>query len=334
MSKTAVVTGVSGYLGLHIAKELLDAGYSVVGTIRSRDKEAVVLEALEPVVETAKLSFVIADLNDDSGWSEAMVGADYLMHVASPFILKEPKDLNEYMRPAKEGTRRVLKAAAAAGVKRVVATSTYLTMAGHLTEGTYGPESRTSIDDPKINAYIASKIGAENEIWDFQGENPGGPEIVTIHPGAIMGPPLNQSTDGTSMSTLKSMIEGKIPGIPPIYTSMVDVRDVAKLHVTALETANISGNRYVAAHAAPNSYFELSEILRAAGYEKTPTRMLPALLIRTGALFSPEMRSMRAFLGKKTTADNSASIRDLGFAPRDLKETILETAASLSAQTN
>ena len=334
MSKTVVVTGVSGYLGLHIAKELLEAGYTVVGTIRDSKKIKSVTDALDPVVDTSKLSFSLADLNSDSGWAKTMEGADYLMHVASPFILKEPKDLNEYMRPAKEGTRRVLQAAAAAGVKRVVATSTYLTMGGHMSEGTYGPDSRTSIDDPNINAYIASKIGAETEVWDFHRENPSGPEVVTIHPGAILGPPLSLSTEGTSIATVKSMIEGKLPGVPPIYTSMVDVRDVAKLHVAAMETANVSGKRYVAAHSTPHSYSELAEMLTAAGYDKTPTRMLPALLIRTGALFNAEMRSMRAFLGKKPVADNSASIRDLGFAPRALRQTVLDTAAALSGKQN
>jgi dihydroflavonol-4-reductase len=147
------------------------------------------------------LSFAVCDLTSDSGWAEAFDGVDALIHVASPFILREPKDEQEYLRPAVEGTRRVMRFARDAGVTTSVVTSTYLTMAGHMFAGTFGPEDHTPLGDPSINAYIRSKVAAEEALWDFVTSEAPDMSVSTIHPGAILGPPLGSDSAGTSVST-------------------------------------------------------------------------------------------------------------------------------------
>jgi dihydroflavonol-4-reductase len=275
------------------------------------------------------LSFSICDLTSDSGWAKAFDGVDALIHVASPFILREPKDEQEYLRPAVEGTRRVMRFARDAGVMTSVVTSTYLTMAGHMFAGTFGPEDHTPIGDPSINAYIRSKVAAEEALWDFVTSDAPDMSVSTIHPGAILGPPLGSDSAGTSVSTIRGMITGSVPGIPPISVPMVDVRDVALAHVAALENPAANGQRFAASHPEPIRYLEVAKILRAAGYSKVPSREIPQGLIRALAPVNRELRSMKAFLGKSVYADTSNTTYDLHWKPRPIEQTVLDTAAAL-----
>ena len=326
-SANCFVTGVSGYLGLHVAKALIERGYQVKGTVRSLAKKPSVREALG--VTDGSLSFAECDLTVDQGWKEAFTGVDAVIHVASPFILKEPKDEQEYLRPAVEGTLRVMQFARDAGIKKVVVTSTYLTMAGHMTSGSFGPGDFTPFDEPTINAYIRSKIAAEQALWDFVKRQNAKMNVSTIHPGAILGPPLGTGDAGTSVSTIRSMIAGSTPGIPPISVPMVDVRDAALAHVAALEFEGSAGKRYVAALADPVSYMEVARTLRSAGYSKVPGREIPQALIRILGIVNRELRSMKAFLGKSVHADSSQTISELKWAPRPITDTILDTAKAL-----
>lgn len=328
MSKqTVVVTGVSGYLGLHVAKALLEHGYGVRGTVRSSSKEPGVRKAL--ATDSDQLSFAVCDLTSDEGWAEAFQGVDALIHVASPFILREPKDEQEYLRPAVDGTLRVMGFARDAGVTGAVVTSTYLTMGGHMFAGTFGPGDRTPLGDPSINAYIRSKVAAEQALWDFVATEAPDMSVSTIHPGAILGPPLGSDTAGTSVSTLRGMITGSVPGIPPISVPMVDVRDVALAHVAALESKVANRQRFAACHPEPIRYLEVAKILRAAGYTKVPSREIPEALIKALAPINRELRSMKAFLGKSVYADTSNTTNRLHWKPRPIEQTVLDTAASL-----
>ena len=325
--KTAVVTGVSGYLGLHVARTLLERGYDVRGTIRSGSKESAVKKSL--AAESERLSFAVCDLTSDEGWAEVFQGVDALIHVASPFILREPKDEQEYLRPAVDGTLRVMRFARDAGVANAVVTSTYLTMAGHMFSGTFGPDDHTPMDDSSINAYIRSKVAAEEALWDFVASEASDMSVCTIHPGAILGPPLGSDTAGTSVSTLRGMITGSVPGIPPISAPMVDVRDVALAHVAALENPSTNGQRFPVCHPEPIRYLQVAKILRAAGYTKVPSREIPQGLIRALAPFSRELRSMKAFVGKSVYADTSNTTESLHWKPRPIEQTVLDTAAAL-----
>ena len=329
-NQTVVVTGVSGYLGLHVANVLLERGHHVRGTIRNRNKENSVRGVLAS--STERLSLFVCDLTSDDGWAEALRGADAVVHVASPFILREPKDEQEYLRPAVEGTRRVMRFARDAGVTTSVVTSTYLTMAGHMFAGTFGPEDHTPIGDPSINAYIRSKVAAEEALWKYVATEASDMSVSTIHPGAILGPPLGSDSAGTSVSTIRGMITGSVPGIPPISVPMVDVRDVALAHVAALENPAANGHRFAVCHPEPIRYLEVAKILRAAGYTKVPSREIPQGLIRALAPVNRELRSMKAFIGKSVSADISISTANLQWSPRPIKETLLDTASALSGK--
>ena len=326
-NKTVLVTGVSGYLGLHVAKALLERGYDVRGTIRSASKEVAVRQAL--ATDSHRLSIAVCDLTSDEGWEEAFQGVDALIHVASPFILREPKDEQEYLRPAVEGTLRVMRFARDAGVTNAVVTSTYLTMAGHMFAGTFGPQDHTPMDDPSINAYIRSKVAAEEALWDFVASEALDMSVSTIHPGAILGPPLGSDTAGTSVSTIRGMITGSVPAIPPISVPMVDVRDVALAHVAAMENPSAGGQRFAVCHPEPIRYLEVAKSLRSAGYSKVPSREIPEALIRALAPINRELRSMKAFLGKSVYADTSNTTNSLHWKPRPIEQTVLDTAASL-----
>lgn len=332
LPKKVVVTGISGYLGMHVAKELLSEGFAVRGTIRAASKEAGVREALASVVDTSNLEFVVVDLEKNDNWGEAVRGADTVMHVASPFILREPKDEGDYLRPAVDGTRRVLDASLTEGVRRVVITSTYLTMAGHLYSETFGPSDRTPVDDPTINAYIRSKVAAENAAWEWAKEHPETLELVTLHPGAILGPPLSLEASGTSVSTLRDLVTGRSPGIPPITVPMVDVRDVARAHYEAMVSPVAAGQRYLLCQKTSTPYTQVGQILRDAGYSKVPKRVLPKLLIRTMAPLSREVRAMKAFLGRQLIPDVSQTVKDLNWDPRSLESMVLDTARALTKE--
>ena len=227
------------------------------------------------------------------------------------------------------GTRRVMRFARDGGVATSVVTSTYLTMAGHMFAGTFGPEDHTPIGDPSINAYIRSKVAAEEALWDFVASEAPDMSVSTIHPGAILGPPLGLDSAGTSVSTIRSMITGSVPGIPPISVPIVDVRDVALAHVAALENPAVNGQRFAVCHPEPIRYLEVAKILRAAGYTKVPSREIPQGLIRTLAPVNRELRSMKAFLGKSVHADTSNTKSALQWAPRPIKDTVLDTAAAI-----
>ncbi|NBU85708.1 MAG: NAD-dependent epimerase/dehydratase family protein, partial [Actinobacteria bacterium] len=224
MTQRVLVTGISGYVGQHIAAQLLNSGYEVVGTVRSLSKSSTPKGALANVAPIERLSFVEADLLSDGGWNEAMSGCDFVMHVASPFYLAEPKDENDMIRPAVEGTQRVLAAAKNAGVKRVVLTSSVVAMTSGLSSGRYGTDAWSNVD-ANIGAYSKSKTLAERAAWEFVAG--GSMELVTINPGFILGPPLGAAGDGQSVSMISDLIAGKMPMIPDIAMSMVDVRDVA-----------------------------------------------------------------------------------------------------------
>lgn len=328
--KSILVTGVSGYLGLHVAKVLLERGYNVRGTIRNHGKEAAVRQAL--TFSPDLLSLAICDLTSDDGWGEAFYEVDALIHVASPFILREPKDEQEYLRPAVEGTLRVMRFARDAGVEKAVATSTYLTMAGHMFSGTFGSDKHTPVNDPSINSYIRSKVAAEEALWKFVALEAPDMSVATIHPGAILGPPLGSGLEGTSVSTIRSMVSGSIPGIPPLAAPMVDVRDAALAHVAAMESPSVNGQRFAVCHPEPITYLEIAKILRAAGYSKVPTREIPQWLIKALAPINRELRSMKAFLGKSVSADTSNSRHILQLSLRPIEQTVLETATALQAQ--
>ncbi len=322
-----LVTGITGYIGQHCAAELLRQGYEVVGTIRSRSKANATRSAIARVADVENLSFTEADLLSDKGWSEAMKGCTYVLHVASPFLMAEPKDENELIAPAVEGTHRVIAAAQLAGVKRLVLTSSTFAIIAGKGSGKYGPGD-WSDTEANIGAYAKSKTLAERTAWEVA--KGGNMEMTVINPGAVFGPSLGAPIDGQSVTMMTKMITGKIPMIPDMAMGMVDVRDVAKLHVAAMTAKGAAGKRFIACTAEPVEMATVAQVLREAGYKKAPSMKAPTFLLKFMSKFDPEAKGMLPFIGRKASYDNSATFNVLNWKPTPMATSFREMAASIS----
>ena len=327
MAKKVLVTGITGYIGQHVAAELLRQKYEVVGTVRSLAKAENTKAALASLPGASNVTYVQADVLSDSGWAEAMSDCDLVIHLASPFLLAEPKDENVMITPAVEGTKRVIKAAIKAGINRVVLTSSVVSMTSGRPSGTYGPDSWSDINQ-NIGAYAKSKTLAERAAWEtIKGS---ATELVAINPGFVLGPSLGTAGDGTSEAMIANLIGGKMPAIPDVAMGMVDVRDIARLHVEALEAPHVAGKRFIAASAKPIAMSYLAEVLKKAGYSKVPSRKAPNFAIKLMALFDREAKGMVPNLGVKIAYDNHETIELLRWKPTPLEITFTEMAAAIS----
>jgi len=322
-----LVTGVSGYVGQHVAAELLRQGFEVVGTVRSLDKSEATKSSIGRVAPVTGLSFVVADLLSDSGWAEAMASCQFVMHVASPFVLAEPRDENDLIRPAVEGTKRVLLAARTAGVRRTVLTSSVVAMTSGKPNGTYGAEAWSDVS-LNIGAYAKSKTLAEKVAWEIAHDS--SMELVVINAGFILGPPIGDARDGQSVAMISDLVAGKMPMIPDVAMGMIDVRDVARLHVAALEAPGAPGKRFIAASEQPIAMAHLAKVLRDAGYEKVPSRRAPNMAIKIMSLFDREAKGMVPQLGKKIAYEAQSTYDVLHWQPTPLDTTIVEMANSLT----
>ncbi|NVO05134.1 MAG: NAD-dependent epimerase/dehydratase family protein [Rhodoferax sp.] len=321
-----LVTGITGYIGQHCAAELLRQGFEVVGTIRSRSKADATRSAIARVAPVQNLSFAEADLLSDKGWTEALKGCTFVLHVASPFLMAEPKDENELIAPAVEGTLRVIAAAQLSGVKRLVLTSsTFAIIAGRET-GKYGPGDWSDTSS-NIGAYAKSKTLAERAAWKATRV---GMELTVINPGAVFGPSLGAKIDGQSVTMMTKMITGKIPMIPDMAMGMVDVRDVAKLHVAAMTAKGAAGKRFIACTAEPIEMATVAQVLREAGYKKAPSMKAPTFLLRLVSYFDSEAKGMLPFIGRKASYDNSATFNLLNWKPTPMATSFREMAAAIS----
>ncbi|MDA5093235.1 aldehyde reductase [Aliiroseovarius sp. KMU-50] len=329
---TVLLTGISGYIGLHSAKQLLEAGYTVRGTVRSQTKGQEVRNTLTAAsVDTKNLTIVELDLTSDRGWDDAAKGCDFVMHMASPFVIANPKDPQALITPAVDGSLRALRAAKKAGVKRVVLTSSVLSMMGSMKTGTFGPSDWTDIDAPDVSTYTKSKTLAEKAAWDFVNSQEGDDqmELTVIAPGGVFGPPLGRNITGQSMSMLDQMLRGKLPMVPKAAFPMVDVRDVAKLHVQALTLPEATGKRFIAASAEPNGFQSAAQFLKDEGYKGPSTRIAPDFLLRLMAKFDREAKGMLGLLGMHLSSNNSETRELFGWTPIPFQQSVLETAKAV-----
>ncbi|TCI84804.1 SDR family oxidoreductase [Tenacibaculum sp. M341] len=328
--KKVLITGISGYVGLHTAAELLKNGYAVRGSVRSLSKTAKLTEALRKEVDPkGNLEYYELDLLKDDGWKEAMEGCDYVLHIASPYFATEPKDENEMIKPAIEGTQRALNAAKNAGVKRLVLTSSTVAMLGEGNRSiNVNPDTWTNPKAKGMSAYIKSKTLAEKSAWDFINAQTGNDklEMVVLNPGAIWGPSLSGTLAGESIELVKKMITGKTPMLAKAAMNMVDVRDVAKIHVQALENQQANGKRFIVASERAYSFKEMANILKTNGYKKVSTIEAPNFLLKIMSHFVPDAKAMKPFIGNTYSADVSNTMKTFNWKPMDFKKTVLETA--------
>jgi dihydroflavonol-4-reductase len=330
---TVLVTGGSGFLGGWCLTELLRAGHQVRATVRDPARESEVRAMIAPELNGGeRLSLFTADLGDDRGWKEAVEGCDYVLHVASPFPPRQPKDPDELIVPARDGTLRVLRASFEAGVRRVVVTSSAVAVRNSgvappprpLTE-----EDWTDPANPQLTPYARSKTIAERAAWDRAREAGHLERLTVVNPSAILGPVLSDD-HSYSLQLIERMLNG-MPGLPQLGFSFVDVRDVADLQIRAMAAPEAAGQRFLA--AGPFLWVsEVAEILRdrlGAAARKVPTRAVPNLLVRLMARFDPGLRSVVGDLGKRADYSTEKARTRLGWSPRPIEETIVECARSL-----
>ncbi len=333
MNKKVLLTGISGYIGSHCAVELLKKGYSVRGSVRSLSKKEQVIESIKKEIDPKdNLEFCELDLLEDEGWDKAVKGCEFVLHVASPFVMLEPNDENEYIRPAVNGTMRALKAARQAGVKRVVLTSSMVSMLEDADKSiNIDYNSWTNIKAKNISAYAKSKTLAERSAWDFiKNQNKENTmQLSVVNPGPVFGPTLSGDLEGASMGMFKNMLLGKMPMLPKASINMSDVRDVAKIHVLALENKNANGKRFIVTTEKPYSFQELAQILKSNGYDKVSTKLAPNFLLKFIGNFDREARSMRAFIGKTYNANISSTVETFDWKPISIEKTVLDTAKSI-----
>ena len=336
-SKPILVTGASGFIAIHTIAQLLEQGYKVRGTIRSLSKEAEVRETISKFVQkNYQLEIVSADIEQDAGWKEAMNDVEYVLHVASPFPLGEPKHEDELIIPAVQGTLRVLRFAHSANVKRVVQVSSNAAVsAGHAGENrTFTEEDWSNIEN-KIGAYSKSKTLAERAAWDFinGNENKNKMEMVAINPPFVFGPVPNKNYN-TSSEVIRAFLLRQVPGTAKIKMAVVDVRDVASAIILAMKIKEAAGNRFLVS-AGEMWTKEIADILYAEyakrGY-KVPTLQMPSFLVRLIAMVDPKIALIVNSLDWDYKISSEKAKQILKWTPRSPKESVLSMAESLIEQ--
>lgn len=332
---TVLVTGGSGFIGGWCVVGLLKQGYTVRTTVRDLKREMSVRAALAKAVDPDdRLSFYAANLTSDDGWDAAVEGCDYVLHVASPLGVAEPKDPNELIIPAREGAKRAVGAAIKHGVKRVVMTSS-VAATSHDPGGADSIADETVWTDPKIkgvSAYSQSKTLAERAAWELIASAGGKTTLATVNPALVLAPVLSNDYS-ESVQVVERLLTGRIPGLPRLGFNFVDARDVADLHIRAMTAPEAAGQRFIAA----NQYAwmaDIAEILRAklgAEAAKVPTRKVPDFVLHLAALFDRDLGAVTPSLGKKHDFTSAKAQSLLGWKPRSLEETVVDTARSLIA---
>ncbi|MFT4961353.1 MAG: dihydroflavonol-4-reductase [Paracoccaceae bacterium] len=335
MTQTVLVTGATGYIAKHLVLQLLNGGYTVVGSARSTTREQELRAALTPhLTDPAaldRLRVVALDLNSDDGWNAAMLGIDVLMHTASPFPMTMPENEQDIIRPAVEGAMRAVKAAKAAGVTRVIMTSSTVAITNSEL-----PEGRDSLNEsdwsdltgPGATAYLKSKTMAERAVWDWQTADAPDMQITMINPSFVLGAPLD-SNFGTSIDVIDRLMRGKDPMLPDIGFPCVDVRDIALMHIRAMETPDSIGKRFIGVDRYL-TFVDIAGLLKADHpTRKIPSRVAPNFLIRLMAIFDKAIRSIIPMLGKHENVSGARAQSLLGMEFRDVRQAIRDSGAYL-----
>ncbi|WP_050928589.1 SDR family oxidoreductase [Aestuariivita boseongensis] len=335
MSKTVLVTGATGYIAKHLVLQLLDAGYTVKGSARSLSREGELRDALGPRLSDPsaldRLSVVPLDLSSDDGWDKAMEGVDVVMHTASPFPLSQPRDENDLIRPAVDGALRAVKAARAAGVTRVIMTSStaaVVTKDPAPGQTQFTENDWTDVTHPAATAYVKSKTMAEKAVWDWHASDAPDMQITMINPSFVQGAPLDDNF-GTSIQVIERLLKGKDPLLPRFGFTCVDVRDIALMHIRAMERPESIGKRFIGADRY--LWFQDFGLILKAQHpsRKIPTRLAPNALIRFLALFDPSIRTIVPTLGRKDVASGAQAEKILGISFRNVEDAIREAGAYL-----
>jgi nucleoside-diphosphate-sugar epimerase len=332
-----LVTGGSGFLAAHCIAKLLDAGYRVRATVRSLTREAEVREMVTTGRSAPgdRLAFAVADLLRDEGWSAAAVDCRYVLHIASPFPAVQPRDESELIVPAREGALRVLRASRDGGVKRLVLTSSFAAVgySPKKDDAPYTEEDWTDPEEPGLSAYVKSKTLAERAAWELIAREGGALELAVVNPVGIFGPVLGKDYS-TSVERVKELLEGGQPGMANVSFGLVDVRDVADLHVSAMTHPAARGERFLAVAGESMRMGDIAEVLRRRLRDIASDAQIPAADIfewtaRVGKLLDVSLRQLGPASGKAKTISHEKARQVLGWSPRTNEAAIIATAGSL-----
>ena len=324
-----LVTGATGYIGLHCIHQLLNQGYAVNGSVRSPERKDEIFEALKNHnTSTENLNIFTFDLNDDQGWDQGMEGCDYLLHVASPIAL-ENHDEDFFVKPAVAGVKRAMKFAKKHNVKKVVLTSSVAAIFETMeTKSFYDETDWSDPENPAISHYSKSKTLAEKAAWEFVETENYPFELAVINPALVIGPSLSGDL-GESNKAIVMVATGKMPVAVPLQFGYVDVRDVAAAHILAMQNPASNGERFALAEK-DLWYKDVAKVLKSNGFDKAPTFAVPVWLAKILANFSKELKLTLPYLGRVRSVKNTSKAKDiLGWKPRPAEESIIEIAQQI-----
>lgn len=335
MNNKVLVTGGTGFLSMRIIYELLKEGHIVKTTLRSLDKKDKVIQTMQANnVATENLTFIEADLSKDDNWVEAMKDCDNVLSVASPVFFDKPKNEEEVIRPAIDGIKRILKFADETNVKRVVMTSNFgaVGFSNKDKSSITSEDNWTNEDEKGLSVYEKSKLLAEKAAWQYINDNNSNLELATINPVAILGPSLDEHVSG-SFGLIKNLVTGAMSRIPNIALNVVDVRDVAKLHILAMTNEKASGQRFIATSDGQISMPEIAQLIkseRPALASNISTKLVPNFALTLGALFNHEAKEGKLLLNMNRNVSNNKAKEILGWQPiANKEEAILASLDSL-----
>tara|TARA_Y100001970_G_scaffold163099_1_gene199364 strand:- start:2059 stop:3072 length:1014 start_codon:yes stop_codon:yes gene_type:complete len=325
------VSGGSGYIALHCILKLIDRGFLVKTSLRSMNRKNEIIDSISKKIECKnKIEFCELDLTKDDGWNEAINGCDYVLHVASPLMLGFPKNPDDIIKPAVNGLKRCLKAAVNNKVKRFVMTSSFAAIgSGFKNKIDFDDNDWTDLNNPDLNPYNISKTKAEIYLWDYINSLDENQkiEVCTINPTVVIGPSLSNDVGGSNLAISK-LLDGSMPFSARFGIDLVDVQDVADMHLEAMLNKDAAGKRFLLS-AKTMWYSEISNILRENGFKKSPTFIAPNFLIRIFSLFDKEVRLITDRLGRKFNLKPNNANQILNWKPRNIEKAIIETANQL-----
>ena len=325
------VSGGSGYIALHCIAKLIKKGFFVKTSLRSMNRKTEVIESISKVVDCEnKLQFCELDLMQDDGWDEAIKECDYVLHIASPLMLGFPKNPDDIIKPAVEGLERCLKSAVKNKVKRFVMTSSFAAIgSGFKNKTEFDDNDWTDLNNVKLNPYNISKTKAEMFLWDFikNLDESQRIEVCTINPTVVIGPSLSSDMGGSNLA-IRKLLDGSMPFLAKFGIDLVDVQDVADIHIKAMLNKDASGKRFLLSSQTV-WYSEISKILRSNGFKKAPKYIAPNLLIKLFSLFDKEVRLILDRLGIKYKLNTNNANQILNWNSRSIEKAIINTAKQL-----
>lgn len=333
MADTVLVTGGTGYIAGELIRQLLAKGWTVHTTVRNASKSKGVLQRRFGNPDEAQFKVFEAELMDDAGWAEAVAGCTHMAHVASPIAASTPRDENEMIVPAREGTLRALRFAKAAGVNRFVQTSSMAAVAYGRSDKVYTVDESdwTDVSHPDVYPYVKSKTIAERAARDWVAENGEGMEFVSVNPSMVLGP-VDDPDFSPSVEAVKQVLDGSMPMAPDLGFAIVDTRDVADLHVRCLEEPGLANERFLAAGRFMK-IIEIADVLRdrlpTEQTRKVPRKVMPNWMVLVLSLFNPGVRSIKSEIGKTRNVDPSHALDRLGWRTRAEEDSIVDCARSL-----